>query len=117
MFCGPSCVFTNVYNPRAFIDRRHEFKETIVKRGSTIGANATIVCGITIGKFSMIGSGAMVRKDVPDYALMVGVPAEQIGWVCKCGTTLKFNQGHSICYYCGNEYGLHDKDLVVLKEG
>jgi UDP-2-acetamido-3-amino-2,3-dideoxy-glucuronate N-acetyltransferase len=116
VFCGPSCVFTNVYNPRAFIDRRHEFKETIVKRGSTIGANATIVCGITIGKFSMIGSGAMVRKDVPDYALMVGVPAEQIGWVCKCGTTLKFNDDHSICSYCGNEYGLNKEGIQVVKE-
>ena len=116
VFCGPSCVFTNVYNPRAFIERKSEFKETIVKRGSTIGANATILCGTTIGKFAMIGSGAVVRKDVPDYALMVGVPAEQIGWVCKCGTTLKFNSSRAACDYCGNEYGLKNEELVILKE-
>jgi UDP-2-acetamido-3-amino-2,3-dideoxy-glucuronate N-acetyltransferase len=116
VFCGPSCVFTNVYNPRAFIDRRSEFQETLVKRGSTIGANATVLCGTTIGKYAMIGSGAVVKKDVPDYGLMVGVPAEQIGWVCKCGTTLKFNAEHAACDYCGNEYGLKNEELVILKE-
>lgn len=109
VFCGPSCVFTNVYNPRAFIERKYEFKQTLVKRGATIGANATIVCGITIGRYAMIGAGAVVKKDVPDHAVVAGVPAKQIGWACKCGTTLKFNDAHAICGYCDDKY--------VLKEG
>ena len=88
VFCGPSCVFTNVYNPRAFIERKHEFKQTLVKKGATIGANATIVCGTTIGRYSTIGAGAVVKSDVPDYAIFAGVPAKQIGWACKCGVTL-----------------------------
>ncbi len=92
VFCGPSCVFTNVYNPRAFVERKHEFKQTLVKRGATIGANATIVCGVTIGKYSMTGAGAVVKSDVPDHGITAGVPAKQIGWACKCGTTLKFKR-------------------------
>jgi UDP-2-acetamido-3-amino-2,3-dideoxy-glucuronate N-acetyltransferase len=116
VFCGPSCVFTNVYNPRAFIERKHEFKETIVKRGSTIGANATIVCGTSIGRYSMIGSGAVVKSDVIDYAIVVGVPAQQIGWACRCGTTLKFNGEHATCSYCANEYGLNKEGIQVVKE-
>jgi len=90
VFLGPSMVFTNVINPRAFIIRRNEFKKTLLKRGCSIGANATIVCGITIGQYAMIGSGAVVNKDVKPYALMVGVPAQQIGWVGISGNTLKF---------------------------
>lgn len=116
VFCGPSCVFTNVYNPRAFIERKHEFKETLVKRGATIGANATIVCGTTIGKYAMIGSGAVVKSDVPDYAVMAGVPAKQVGWACRCGTTLKFNGSQALCGYCGNEYGLQNNQFVIVKE-
>lgn len=116
VFCGPSCVFTNVYNPRAFIERKSEFLPTLVKRGATIGANATIVCGITIGKYAMIGAGAVVKKDVHDYAVVAGVPAKQIGWACKCGTTLKFNRNKSICGYCGNEYGLKKNILSIIKE-
>jgi len=142
VFCGPSCVFTNVYNPRAFIERKHEFRPTLVKRGATIGANATILCGSTIGRYAMIGAGSMVRSDVPDYAIMVGVPARQVGWVCKCGTTLKANgkttaakgewlkeassangkglkaEGETIlkCMYCGNEYGLDRDRFTILKE-
>lgn len=117
VFCGPSCVFTNVYNPRAFIERKHEFLPTIVKKGATIGANATIVCGVTIGRYSMIGAGAVVKKDVPDYAIVVGVPARQIGWVCKCGVTLKFNNGYAVCSNCGNEYELkEDNNFIVLRE-
>ncbi|HPP16557.1 MAG TPA: DapH/DapD/GlmU-related protein, partial [Dictyoglomaceae bacterium] len=85
VFCGPSMVFTNVINPRAFIERKHEFRKTLVKKGATIGANATIVCGVTIGEYALVGAGAVVTKDVPPYALVVGVPARQIGWVCKCG--------------------------------
>ncbi len=117
VFCGPSCVFTNVYNPRAFIERKHEFKETIVKRGTTIGANSTIVCGITIGRYAMIGAGAVVKSDVIDYAIVAGVPAKQIGWACRCGTTLKFNDNRALCSYCGNEYILKDSKLIVVKEG
>ncbi|MEN3014977.1 MAG: Gfo/Idh/MocA family oxidoreductase [bacterium] len=116
VFCGPSCVFTNVYNPRAFIERKHEFRKTLVKRGATIGANATIVCGVTIGKFSFIGAGAVVNRDVPDYALVVGVPARQIGWVCKCGTTLKFENNYSKCTYCQNEYKLEQTKLIPIVE-
>jgi UDP-2-acetamido-3-amino-2,3-dideoxy-glucuronate N-acetyltransferase len=104
VFCGPSCVFTNVYNPRAFIERKHEFLSTLVKKGATIGANATIVCGHTLGKYCMVGAGAVVKKDVPDYALVVGVPARQIGYVCRCGVTLKFAKDRAKCDYCGNGY-------------
>lgn len=85
VFCGPSCVFTNVINPRAFIERKDEFRPTLVKKGATIGANATIICGVTIGEYAMIGAGAVVTKDVPPYALMIGVPARQHGWVTKDG--------------------------------
>lgn len=116
VFCGPSCVFTNVYNPRAFIERKHEFLPTLVKHGATIGANATIVCGVTIGKFAMIGAGAVVKSDVSDYAVMVGVPARQIGWACKCGTTLKFKNRNAVCGYCSNEYMLKDSKIIAVKE-
>ena len=116
VFCGPSCVFTNVYNPRAFIERKHEFLPTLVKKGATIGANATIVCGTTIGRYAMIGAGAVIKSDVPDYAIVAGVPAKQIGWACKCGTTLKFNDNHTACSYCGNEYKIENGSLVVIKE-
>lgn len=116
VFCGPSCVFTNVYNPRAFIERKHEFKPTLIKKGATIGANATIVCGITIGKYALIGAGAVVNRDVKDYALVVGVPAKQIGWVCKCGTTLEFKNQKAVCNYCGNEYLLKEDIIVPIKE-
>lgn len=117
VFCGPSCVFTNVYNPRAFIERKHEFKHTLVKKGATIGANATIVCGVTIGKYAMIGAGAVVKSDVADYAVLAGVPARQIGWTCKCGTTLKIKDSQSaVCQHCGNEYMLKDKSIMPLKE-
>jgi len=92
VFLGPSMVFTNVINPRAFIQRKDEFKKTLLKKGCSIGANATIVCGVTIGQYALIGSGAVVNKDVPDFALMVGVPARQIGWVGISGNTLKFNE-------------------------
>lgn len=115
VFCGPSCVFTNVYNPRAFIERKHEFLETHVGRGATIGANATIVCGNSIGKYAMIGAGAVIKADVPDYAIVAGVPARQTGWACKCGVTLRFNRKHAICR-CGNEYGLKGDSFKVIKE-
>jgi len=106
VFCGPSCVFTNVYNPRAFIERKHEFRQTLVKRGATIGANATIICGNTIGRYVMVGAGAVVTKDVPDHALVIGIPAAQMGWVCQCGTTLRFKKETAHCDYCKRGYRL-----------
>ena len=90
VFLGPSMVFTNVINPRAFIQRKDEFKKTLLKKGCSVGANATIICGVTIGEYALIGSGAVINRDVKPYALMVGVPARQIGWVGKSGNTLKF---------------------------
>ncbi len=91
VFLGPSCVFTNVINPRSFIVRKEEFKKTLLKKGCSIGANATIVCGVSIGEYALIGSGAVVTKDVKPYALMVGVPARQMGWVSTSGNTLHFD--------------------------
>ncbi len=104
-FCGPSMVFTNVINPRSFIERKHEYKETRVKKGASIGANATVVCGNSVGRYALIGSGAVVVKDVPDYALMVGVPAKRKGWVCKCGVSLKEKEDKEFfCSECGSIY-------------
>jgi len=116
VFCGPSCVFTNVYNPRAFVERKHEFKPTLVKKGATIGANATIVCGVSIGSYALVGAGAVVRKDVPDYAVVVGVPARQIGWVCRCGVSFKDQKEEMVCKSCGNKYRLENGKFIVLKE-
>jgi UDP-N-acetyl-2-amino-2-deoxyglucuronate dehydrogenase len=114
VFCGPSCVFTNVYNPRAFIERKNEFLPTLVKKGATIGANATIVCGTTIGKYAFIGAGAVVIKDVEDYAIVVGVPTNQIGWVCRCGTKLKtFDTNNTAkCESCNCKYHLRNDILI-----
>src|SRR5262249_39490793 len=92
VFCGPSMVFTNVINPRSHVSRKHEYQRTLVKKGASIGANATIVCGVTLGKYSFIAAGAVVTKDVPDYALMAGVPAKQLDWMCQCGIRLQ-NKG------------------------
>jgi UDP-2-acetamido-3-amino-2,3-dideoxy-glucuronate N-acetyltransferase len=117
VFCGPSCVFTNVYNPRAFIERKNEFLPTLVKKGATIGANATIVCGVTIGAYSMIGAGAVVKEDVPDHAVVAGVPARRKGWACKCGVSLRFNDGKkAVCCNCGSEYTMTKNKLKTLKE-
>jgi len=104
VFCGPSMVFTNVINPRSFIVRKDEFKKTLLKKGCSIGANATIVCGVTIGKFALVGSGSVVNKNVPDYALVVGVPAKQIGWVCECGCSLQKDAGKWVCDQCGKRF-------------
>ncbi len=101
VFCGPSMVFTNVINPRAHISRKHEYMDTLVKQGATLGANATVICGKTIGKYSFIGAGAVVTHDVPDYALMVGNPARQKGWMCGCG--VKLNEKLH-CPECGAQY-------------
>ena len=129
VFCGPSCVFTNVLTPRAFIERKHEFKNTLVKKGATIGANATIVCGNTIGKYAMIGAGAVVVSDVEDYALYIGVPAVKAGWVCKCGIVLLIKnkiKGNIVkkekdmieisCPNCGNIYILEYGKFYPLEE-
>ncbi|MDR3178984.1 MAG: N-acetyltransferase [Oscillospiraceae bacterium] len=92
VFCGPSCVFTNVTNPRAFISRKNEYKKTVIKKGASIGANATILCGITIGKYSLIGAGSVVTKNIPEYSLAYGNPARIFGKVCKCGCKLNENR-------------------------
>ncbi len=115
VFLGPSMVFTNVINPRAFIQRKDEFKKTLLKKGCSIGANATIVCGVTIGEYALIGSGAVVNRDVKPYALMVGVPAKQIGWVGISGNTLKFNSDN-IAQDEFATYKLKDNSLEVLKK-
>jgi UDP-2-acetamido-3-amino-2,3-dideoxy-glucuronate N-acetyltransferase len=104
VFCGPSMVFTNVINPRAFIERKHEFRPTLVRRGATLGANSTIVCGVTIGAYALIGAGAVITSDVPAYALMVGVPARRRGWVCRCGTSLPGTGDPRVCPACGAAY-------------
>jgi len=109
VFCGPSSVFTNVINPRAEIERKNEFQETLVHRGVTIGANATILCGIELGKYSFIGAGAVVTNKVPAYALMVGVPAKQIGWVSESGERLDLNL---TCPRTGEKYYLNDDNLL-----
>jgi UDP-2-acetamido-3-amino-2,3-dideoxy-glucuronate N-acetyltransferase len=88
VFCGPSMVFTNVYNPRSAIVRKSEYRPTIVRQGATLGANCTVVCGVTIGRYAFVGAGAVINRDVPDYALMVGVPARRVGWVCGAGNRL-----------------------------
>jgi UDP-2-acetamido-3-amino-2,3-dideoxy-glucuronate N-acetyltransferase len=104
VFCGPSMVFTNVHNPRSAIPRMHELKETLVKKGATIGANATVVCGHTIGRHAFIGAGAVVTKDVPDHALMVGNPARRIGWMCECGVRIDVKGEKGECPVCGLKY-------------
>jgi UDP-2-acetamido-3-amino-2,3-dideoxy-glucuronate N-acetyltransferase len=101
VFCGPSMVFTNVINPRSHVSRKHEYKATLVKRGASIGANATIVCGHTVHEYAFIGAGAVVTKDVPAYALMVGNPARRIGWMCQCGVKLPAMVGDVACEACG----------------
>lgn len=106
VFCGPSMVFTNVVNPRSHVVRRDEYKTTLVRRGASFGANCTIVCGTTIGRYAFVGAGSVVTKDIPDYALVYGNPARVRGWMCACGIGLKFNDGdnRAACAACGQEY-------------
>ena len=112
VFLGPSMVFTNVINPRAFIQRKEEFKKTLLEKGCSVGANATIVCGITIGEYALIGSGAVVNRDVKPYALMVGVPAKQIGWVSRAGNSLAFDEdGIGIDEFDNTKYAIIDDNL------
>jgi len=107
VFCGPSMVFTNVINPRSHIVRKDEFRRTLVKRGATLGANCTVVCGHTIGRYAFVGAGAVVTRDVPDYALLVGNPARIAGWVCSCGVKLAAGAtppARAVCAACGKTY-------------
>lgn len=111
VFCGPSMVFTNVYNPRSGVERKDEYKNTLVKRGATLGANCTIVCGVTIGEFAFVGAGAVINKDVKPYSLMVGVPAKQIGWMSEFGEQLDLpikGDGEAVCEHTGQVYCLID---------
>lgn len=112
VFCGPSCVFTNVNTPRAFIERKDEFKKTVIKQGASIGANATIICGVTLGQYCLIGAGAVVSKDVPDFALMIGVPAIQTGWVGKNGAVLSEDLR---CLETGEQYRLVNDRLELIR--
>lgn len=121
VFCGPSMVFTNVYNPRSTVSRKEEYRDTLVKKGTTLGANCTIVCGITIGKHAFIGAGAVVNKDVPDYALMVGVPAKRIGWMSEFGEQLKFQQSsdgqmYATCSSTSDIYKQVGNQVIKLSE-
>lgn len=113
VFCGPSVVFTNVYNPRAHIQRMDELRPTLIQKGATLGANCIVVCGHSIGRYAFIGAGAVVTKSVPDYALMVGVPARLVGWVCKCGEKLFFKAEQAVCEACGKLYMLTNSESVT----
>jgi UDP-2-acetamido-3-amino-2,3-dideoxy-glucuronate N-acetyltransferase len=127
VFCGPSMVFTNVINPRSHVSRKHEYQRTLVRRGATIGANATIVCGATLGEYAFVGAGAVVTKDVKSYALVTGVPARQVGWMCSCGARLpaRREQGTGngeqsantriVCGACNTAYALDDDNLRLAE--
>jgi UDP-2-acetamido-3-amino-2,3-dideoxy-glucuronate N-acetyltransferase len=110
VFCGPSMVFTNVLNPRSHVSRRSEYRKTLVGRGATIGANATVVCGVTIGEYAFIGAGSVIIRNVSAYALMVGVPARKVGWMCQCGERLA-DMDPTKCKACGTTYRLADDEL------
>ena len=104
-------VFTNVINPRSHVNRKSEYQKTLVRHGATLGANSTIVCGVTIGRFAFVGAGAVITRDVPDHALMVGVPAQQIGWVCSCGVRLELRDGIATCSACDSHFVLSGGEL------
>jgi UDP-2-acetamido-3-amino-2,3-dideoxy-glucuronate N-acetyltransferase len=118
VFCGPSMVFTNVYNPRSLIERKDQYLDTVVKKGATLGANCTVVCGVTIGEYAFVGAGAVVNRDVPPYALMVGVPAKQIGWMSQYGEKLDFpldGEVQAVCVYTQKQYQLKNGQVSVIE--
>jgi len=120
VFCGPSMVFTNVYNPRAAVARKGEYRRTLVKRGATLGANCTLVCGITVGEFAFVGAGAVVNRDVPDFALMLGVPARQAGWMSRFGERLALplqGEAEAVCPHTGDRYRLAGVRLQLRSVG
>lgn len=112
VFLGPSMVFTNVMNPRSHVSRKHEYRRTLVRRGASIGANATIVCGHELGEYCFIAAGAVVTRDVPPFALMAGVPARRIGWMCQCGERLGTTSGEHACEACGTRYSVEEDRLT-----
>ncbi len=112
VFCGPSMVFTNVINPRSHVSRKHEFRATLVRRGATLGANCTVICGVTIGRYAFVGASAVLTRDVPDHALVHGSPARQAGWVCRCGEKLEPPDGRAACKACGDRYTLANERLA-----
>ncbi|NOT84686.1 MAG: N-acetyltransferase [Methylococcaceae bacterium] len=117
VFCGPSMVFTNVYNPRSGVSRKDEYRNTLVKRGATLGANCTIVCGVVIGEYAFIGAGSVVNRNVPAYALMVGVPAKQIGWMSRYGEKLNLpliGSAETICPFTGDKYQLENNACLFI---
>ena len=116
VFCGPSMVFTNVHNPRSTVSRKSDYRRTLVRRGATIGANATIVCGHTLGEYAFVGAGAVVTHDVPAYALVAGVPARRIGWMCRCGERLPDAPGEATCARCGTRYRIEGETCAPLEK-
>ena len=119
VFCGPSMVFTNVYNPRSAVTRKDEYRPTLVRRGATLGANCTVVCGTTIGRYAFVGAGAVVNRDVPDFALIVGVPGRQVGWMSRFGERLALPlEGHAeaICPHTGDRYLLEGRTVRLVEE-
>jgi len=117
VFCGPNMVFTNVYNPRSAVTRKHEYRGTLVRRGATLGANCTVVCGVTVGEYAFVGAGAVVNRDVPAYALMVGVPARQVGWMSRFGERLPLplrGDAEATCPHTGDRYQLQGDRVAVL---
>ena len=119
VFCGPSMVFTNVYNPRSAVTRKDEYRDTVVRRGATLGANSTVVCGVTIGEYAFVGAGAMVNRDVQPFALMVGVPARQAGWMSRFGERLPLplaGEGEATCPHTGDRYLLRQGQLSLQQQ-
>ena len=115
VFCGPSMVFTNVINPRSHVARKDEYKTTLVRQGASLGANCTVVCGTTIGKFAFVGAGSVVTRDVPDYALVYGNPARARGWMCACGVGIDFNENErAVCKSCGAEYAKSGNQIAPV---
>ena len=117
VFCGPSMVFTNVFNPRALVERKNEYRNTLIRKGATLGANCTIICGVTINKYAFISAGAVVNKDVPSYALMVGVPAKQIGWISEFGERIPLPLKGEGVYTCPHTYQTYNLKNSVLESG